>query len=100
MLRVTNRIVGGNKMKIRRIFAMLVSLAMCVALISACAGGGDSGPIKIGIIGPFTGAVAQYGEAVRDGAILYLEQVNERGGIDGREIEWVLYDMNMTRSKR
>jgi len=79
-------------MKKRRIFAMVVSLVMCAALLSACAGGGDSGPIKIGIIGPLTGAVAQYGEAVRDGAVLYLEQVNERGGIDGRDVEWVLYD--------
>ena len=49
-------------------------------------------PIKIGILGPFTGAVAQYGVAVRDGALLYIEQFNAAGGLNGRPIEAVLYD--------
>jgi len=76
----------------RKMLALVLALTICLSVLAACGGGGDSGPVKIGLLGPYTGAVAQYGLAVRDGAILYLEQYNEKGGINGREIEWVMYD--------
>ena len=85
----------------------MMALAMCLALLAAC--GGDNNtesnttntdpgttvstdPVKIGTLGPLTGAVAQYGLAVRDGAVLYIEQYNARGGLNGRMIEVVQYD--------
>ncbi len=49
-------------------------------------------PIKIGILAPLTGGVAQYGTSVRNGARLYIEQVNAAGGINGKQIEIVEYD--------
>jgi len=67
----------------------------------APAGGGGGGgneaanldPIKIGIFGPFTGAVAEYGVAVRDGVTLFIEQYNAAGGLpNGKLIETFDWD--------
>ena len=41
----------------------------------------DEEEIKIGIVTPLTGPVAPYGENVRDGCLLALEEINEHGGI-------------------
>lgn len=48
--------------------------------------------LKVGILAPLTGEVAQYGNAVRNGARLYLDEVNAAGGIDGKTIEIIEYD--------
>jgi len=52
----------------------------------------NAGTIKIGILGPQTGPVAQYGIAVKNGAVLYLDQLNAAGGINGKQIEYIIYD--------
>ncbi len=48
--------------------------------------------IKVGILGPHTGDYAVYGLAVRNGAQLYIDQVNAEGGINGKQIETIVYD--------
>jgi len=48
--------------------------------------------IKVGILGPHTGDYAVYGLAVKNGAQLYIDQVNAAGGINGKKIETVVYD--------
>ena len=48
--------------------------------------------IKVGILGPHTGDYAVYGLAVKNGAQLYIDQVNAAGGINGKQIETVVYD--------
>jgi branched-chain amino acid transport system substrate-binding protein len=53
------------------------------------AGGGT---IKIGLLGCFTGDAAQYGLAVQNGAMLYIDQLNAAGGINGKQIEVIAYD--------
>lgn len=49
-------------------------------------------PIKIAIMGPLTGDVATFGASNRDGAIMAFEEWNAKGGVLGRQIEWVLGD--------
>jgi len=49
-------------------------------------------PIKIGVAGPFTGAVATYGEQVWAGVTAYIDSVNAAGGIAGRPIQIVKGD--------
>ncbi len=56
----------------------------------------NAGTIKIGILGPQTGPVAQYGIAVKNGAVLYLDQLNAAGGINGKQIEYIIYDEEVT----
>ena len=48
--------------------------------------------IKIGLAGPVTGAVAQYGEMQFIGAKMAIEQINKAGGVNGAQLEGVVYD--------
>jgi branched-chain amino acid transport system substrate-binding protein len=48
--------------------------------------------VRIGAIDPLTGPFAAYGEPVRDGMILAVEELNAKGGIKGRKIEILLED--------
>ena len=59
------------------------------SILSACGGSGSSSSdtIKVGLMGPYSGDVAQYGLAVRKGAELYVKQLNADGGLDGKKIE-------------
>jgi branched-chain amino acid transport system substrate-binding protein len=49
-------------------------------------------PIYIGVSGPLTGPLAQYGEQWQKGFDLALEEINGAGGIDGRELLYVFED--------
>jgi len=94
-------------MKMKRTLSLAMAGALCLTLLSGC--GGDSGsagsstpaqsgpssssegptastPIKIGGIGPLTGAVAVYGVATYQGAQIAVEEINALGGIQ--------FDMN------
>ncbi|MBY4675727.1 branched-chain amino acid ABC transporter substrate-binding protein [Marinobacterium arenosum] len=48
--------------------------------------------LKIGIAGPATGPVAQYGDMQKIGAMMAIEQINKAGGVNGMELEGVIYD--------
>lgn len=73
------------------IVAVLVGLAV---LSVACApqAPASSGPIKIGLSVPLSGASADPGEQIRKGAQLAVDQVNKAGGINGRKIELDVQD--------
>ena len=49
-------------------------------------------PIKFGMVEPLTGAYAKLAAAEVDGARLALEEVNQAGGILGREVELLVED--------
>ncbi|MEG1241406.1 MAG: ABC transporter substrate-binding protein [Oscillospiraceae bacterium] len=48
--------------------------------------------IKLGMIGCYTGDNAQYGIGVKNGATLYIDEINANGGINGKQIEIIAYD--------
>jgi len=48
--------------------------------------------IKIAIAGPITGPVAQYGDMQMSGAKMAVEQINAKGGVNGKKLEAVLID--------
>jgi len=50
-------------------------------------GSTETGPIKIGFIGPLTGDAASIGTAARAGAELAVGEINAAGGVNGRQIE-------------
>jgi len=55
---------------------------------SSSSDSGTSGAtIKVGLMGPYSGDVAQYGLACRHGAELYVKQLNDAGGINSKQIE-------------
>ena len=66
------------------------STAASAAGSTAAAASGDT--IKVGVMGPLSGNVSVYGQAVVNGATLYLKQVNANGGINGKQIEILTED--------
>lgn len=48
--------------------------------------------LKIGMLAPLTGEVAEYGVAVANGVRLYVKEYNAAGGMNGTPIELVEYD--------
>lgn len=62
------------------------------AAAGASTGSSAGGTIKVGFLGPLTGEAAQYGIAVQHGAQLYIDKVNDAGGINGKKIEVIAYD--------
>ncbi len=58
----------------------------------ACGGGGSSSssnqpPLKIGVIDPFSGASAIYGEELYRGNSIAVDEVNAKGGVNGRKVQ-------------
>lgn len=66
-------------------------LASCSGGVSG-GGGSDEGPIKLGMLAPFSGSEAAFGDYMKYGAQLAIDEINEDGGIDGRELELVVED--------
>ena len=64
----------------KAIVAVILALVMVMGLASA-AMAEDAAPIKIGVIGPFTGAAAIYGNACKYGAQVAAEEINAIGDL-------------------
>lgn len=75
--------------KFTKIASLALSAVMAAACLAGCGAGttGTSGSgdgskaIKIGGIGPLTGAAAIYGQAVKNGAEIALEEINAKGDL-------------------
>ena len=92
-------------MKRKRLLSILLALCLTFSLTacggsassSAPAAGGDAAessdePILIGPISPNTGNLAAYGTAVTTGVALAVEEINEAGGLLGRQVEVINAD--------
>lgn len=49
-------------------------------------------PIKLGMLVPLTGTESAFGESMRNGARLAVDELNRSGGVNGRELELVVID--------
>jgi branched-chain amino acid transport system substrate-binding protein len=71
-------------------------LAVLAALLGSCGdsatGGESEGPIRIGVIAPLSGPQPDRGKVLQTAAELAIDDVNEEGGVDGRQLEMVLLD--------
>ncbi len=79
----------------RKIIPILMILAVIVGaylLFNKSKDQRDAGPIKIGVASLMTGDFAVVGENIRDTALLAVEEINEKGGVDGRMIELIIED--------
>ena len=83
---------------LKRAAALLMVSALAVTSLAACgskkenSGSSDADTFKIGGIGPTTGDAAVYGIAVKNGAQLAVDEINEAGGINGKKIEYKFED--------
>ncbi|MGL4932431.1 MAG: ABC transporter substrate-binding protein, partial [Aeromonas sp.] len=69
-----------------------VRVAVSAALLGSASLAHAADTIKIGIAGPVTGPVAQYGDMQFTGGKMAVEQINKAGGIAGKQIEAIVYD--------
>jgi branched-chain amino acid transport system substrate-binding protein len=66
--------------------------AAALAVLASAAIAQPAKPVRIGLIGPFTGASADFGLPMRNGAQLAVDEINASGGYMGRQIELVVKD--------
>ena len=71
---------------------MILKLAAAVAALALGTAAFAADKIVIGQSAPLTGANAEIGKDIRDGAAAYFAKVNESGGINGRQIELLTLD--------
>jgi len=73
--------------KLAKLASVLMAAAMAVTAFTGCGNtstsstGSADGAIKIGGIGPLTGAAAIYGQAVKNGASIAVEEINAKGDL-------------------
>ena len=85
-----------------KIVCMILALVMVAACFAACGetktnddnNGGTTadGTWYFGGTGPLTGSAAQYGNAVKEGAQLAVDEINAAGGINGYKINFDMKD--------
>lgn len=71
--------------------ALVLAAMLLLIPLSAC-NQEDENTILIGGLAPLTGDVAVYGIAVRNAAALAFEEINEKGGILGKQIKYQCED--------
>lgn len=77
-------------MKKRTWLSIILVLVFGIGMIAPTAVAEDI--IKIGGIATLSGPYALYGQAVKKGVDLYISQLNEQGGVNGKKVEVVWED--------
>nr|WP_307408129.1 ABC transporter substrate-binding protein [Neobacillus ginsengisoli] len=67
-------------------------LAGCSGAKGNTTGSGSSDTIKLGVNLELSGGVASYGESLASGINIAVDEINKKGGIDGKKIEVVKVD--------
>lgn len=81
-------------MKSKKIFAMALTLLLVFMGAAGCSkkAASSSDSIKIGLVFSLTGGTAISEECMYNSAVLAIEQINEKGGVNGKKIEYVVKD--------
>ena len=75
---------------VSKVVAVAMAVVMLMSFVAVAAAASDT--IKIGVLAPLTGGVAEYGNAVNNGVTMFFEELNANGGINGKQVELVVYD--------
>jgi branched-chain amino acid transport system substrate-binding protein len=84
MIRPSNRCTSR-----RRVAALVASASLAIAFAGAPARADDQGPIRIGVIAE---AQSVAGSSIPLAAQIAADEINAKGGVDGRKIEIISYD--------
>lgn len=75
----------------KKILALLMTVVLVLTAFAACGqsnnGGSSEETIKLGGIGPTTGGAASYGNSVKNGMQLAIDEINAAGGVNGIKFE-------------
>lgn len=72
--------------------AVLLAISACSSGTPAGDSGGDSGPVKLGMVVPISGSSAPTGESMSNGAQMAVDEINEAGGVLGRQVSLQIED--------
>lgn len=79
-----------------KFLSLALVAVMSTAVLAGCGDNGDDSAkgdvFKIGGIGPVTGDAATYGNAVKNGTQIAVDEINAAGGINGYQIEFKFED--------
>ena len=85
----------------KKLLSALLCVAMVASLVVGCGGSDDAASnndaaaeatFKIGGIGPISGGAAIYGQGVKNAAELAVAEINEAGGSNGYQVEFMWGD--------
>jgi branched-chain amino acid transport system substrate-binding protein len=76
----------------RRPFVVALAAALSFSPLAAFAQAASGDPVTIGVSGPLTGPNAQYGAQWKKGFDLALDEINAKGGVRGRPLQYVFED--------
>jgi len=71
-------------------FVAIVFILVAILIPAGCTGGAKG--VKVALLFPMTGPVPTFGQSSKEGAELAIKDWNEKGGLLGNEIEWVVGD--------
>ena len=80
---------------VTRKLGAFISVSVAAALFGGLARaepGVTDNEIRIGMWTPLSGPVALLGQSARDGVRLWVKETNDKGGIQGRKINFIAYD--------
>ncbi|MDD2213932.1 MAG: ABC transporter substrate-binding protein [Oscillospiraceae bacterium] len=82
------------KQAFKKVMAVSMAAAFAVISLAACSksSSSSSDEIVIGGLAPLTGSVSLYGKATTNGAQLAFKEINAAGGINGKQIKYVVLD--------
>jgi urea transport system substrate-binding protein len=78
----------------KRLFHIISSLVLVALILSACSAFGTTGgaPIKVGVLHATSGTMAISESSVVDATLLAIEEINQKGGVLGRQIQPMVVD--------
>jgi ABC-type branched-subunit amino acid transport system substrate-binding protein len=82
----------GAKLSRRKILKDTVALAAAAVVTAPAIVRAAEPPVKIGILQPFSGGLEALGEQGYQGAKLALDEVNDKGGILNRHVDYIRAD--------
>ena len=77
----------------KRVGQFAVVLAAVASFFAWGTEGFAAEPIRIGYMATLTGEGATWGQHEREGALMAVKDINARGGVLGRPLELICYDV-------
>lgn len=80
----------------KKILSLSMAAVLAMSMLAGCGSAaerkGSKDKLVIGGVGPLTGDAAIYGQAVKNGAQLAVDEINEAGGVNGMKLEFKFQD--------
>lgn len=91
-----------KKRQFKKLASIFLASTVLLGALAGCGANGgsstgntvsdDAETIKIGANLELSGSVASYGSSIGDGATLAIDEINEKGGINGKKLELIKVD--------